>query len=76
MRAGPHEDVIPYFESIGYFCPKTVDVADFLQEIPKIEGHRFIKDTASLSKADAPRGTTALVAAWKVRNFLMLCQPY
>lgn len=49
-------------------------MADFLQEIPKIEGHRFIKDKGpdGLSKEMAPRGTTALVSAWKVGGKLVV----
>lgn len=62
---GPRDEILPYFESIGYHCPDNVDVADFLQELPKLEGRRFIKDSSTISAADAPRGTTALVAAWK-----------
>ena len=31
IYAGPVEDVVEYFESLGYALPATVDVADFLQ---------------------------------------------
>lgn len=39
---GPRDDAVPYFSSIGYEVPPSVDVADFLQELPTEEGKRFI----------------------------------
>jgi hypothetical protein len=38
-----------------------MDEADFLQELSKTEGHRFIKATTTMTHEQAPRGTTALV---------------
>jgi len=58
---GPRSYVLQYFESIGYHCPDNVDVADFLQELPTLEGRRFIDN----SKEDVPRGTAALVNTFK-----------
>ena len=92
---GPREQVLPYFASIGYECPATVDIADFLQVLPTPDGKLYMKahepltykealvadgttsdvaPTADVAKAPhtdapplvSPRGTTALVAAWKV----------
>ena len=39
---GPRDEAVPYFSSIGYDVPPSVDVADFLQELPTEEGQRFI----------------------------------
>jgi len=36
--AGPIEDVIAYFEALGYFMPATMDVADFLQGVTTADG--------------------------------------
>ncbi|CAM9211888.1 unnamed protein product [Ectocarpus fasciculatus] len=59
---GPVQDVLPYFESLGFVCPVHIDVADFLQELPTAEGRRFITDA---KKDTCPRGTSALVEAFK-----------
>jgi hypothetical protein len=59
---GPTTAVLNYFKSLGYSCPQNIDVADFLQELPTAEGHRFI-DQESLTTA--PRGTNALSEAFK-----------
>ena len=40
--AGPKDQAVSYFKSIGYEVPLFVDVADFLQELPTEEGKRFI----------------------------------
>jgi hypothetical protein len=53
--------VLEYFKSLGYICPPTVDLADFLQELPTPEGRRFIDK----SNPQAPRGTAALSAMYK-----------
>ena len=31
IYSGPLEEVVPYFESLGYFVPDSMDVADWLQ---------------------------------------------
>ena len=31
---GPREDVLEFFESVGFKCPERKGVADFLQEVP------------------------------------------
>eukprot|EP01038_Epipyxis_sp_PR26KG_P004915 gene4915-6878_t len=61
---GPRGEVLPYFDSLGYICPATVDVADFLQEIPTTEGIRYAT-SATIEAKDVPRGTHDLVARWK-----------
>ena len=33
---GPHEDVLEFFESVGFKCPERKGVADFLQEVPTL----------------------------------------
>ena len=86
LITGPREQVLPYFASIGYECPATVDIADFLQVLPTPDGKLYMKahepstykealvaDGTTSDKAPhtdapliSPRGTSALVAAWKV----------
>ena len=63
---GPREEVLPYFEHLGYFCPNSVDVADFLQELPTSEGSLYLRENEI--GHIAPRGTTQLVEAWKASD--------
>ena len=30
---GPREGILPFFESVGFFCPERRSVPDFLQEV-------------------------------------------
>jgi len=30
---GPREDVVPYFQSLGFYVPERKAVSDFLQEV-------------------------------------------
>jgi hypothetical protein len=41
VYAGPIEDVLDYFEQLGYKQPATMDVADFVQSIPTPDGAMF-----------------------------------
>jgi hypothetical protein len=59
--SGPTNQVLEYFDGLGYICPPTVDLADFLQELPTPEGKRFIER----NNTQAPRGTAALSAVYK-----------
>jgi ABC-type multidrug transport system ATPase subunit len=34
IYSGPVEDVVPYFESLGYVLPERMDPADWLQALP------------------------------------------
>ncbi len=38
IYAGPIDDVVEYFEGLGYMQPERMDVADFLQSIPTQDG--------------------------------------
>lgn len=51
IYAGPIDDVVEYFEGLGYTQPERMDVADFLQSIPTADGNLFFD--ASKSPADA-----------------------
>ncbi len=33
MFHGPREDVVPYFQSLGFYVPERKAVSDFLQEV-------------------------------------------
>jgi ABC-type multidrug transport system ATPase subunit len=47
VYAGPIDEVVDYFESLGYIQPATMDVADFLQSIPTTDGMMlFDKDSS------------------------------
>ncbi|KAK3241339.1 hypothetical protein CYMTET_48888 [Cymbomonas tetramitiformis] len=39
---GPREDILPYFEALGYKKPDRVDTADFLQEITSDLGSQYL----------------------------------
>jgi ABC-type multidrug transport system ATPase subunit len=76
---GPVEDVLEYFESIGYVCPSNVDVADFLQEVPMPEGQKYLKSSTEVVDGSEVLGgatthvvgTAQLAAAW---NASSLCK--
>ncbi len=44
---GPREDVVPYFQSLGFYVPERKAVSDFLQEVTskkdqKVGNHSYI----------------------------------
>jgi energy-coupling factor transporter ATP-binding protein EcfA2 len=41
---GPVEDVVPYFENLGYRIPVHMDVADWLQALPTKDGWIYLKE--------------------------------
>jgi ABC-type multidrug transport system ATPase subunit len=61
---GPTQSAVEYFESIGYICPKSVDPADFLQELPTMEGRRFVnrKFTGASMIDEIPLSCTTAVS--------------
>ena len=44
MYVGPKESVLPYFATLGFVCPRSVDVADFLQIIATPEGRMYMRE--------------------------------
>eukprot|EP00668_Euglena_longa_P020059 GGOE01024953.1.p1 GENE.GGOE01024953.1~~GGOE01024953.1.p1 ORF type:complete len:1437 (+),score=454.40 GGOE01024953.1:1098-5408(+) len=59
---GPREEVLPYFERLGFRCPPTKDAAEFLQEVtlPKsIERYRVSSDV------DVPMSPEDFGMAWQ-----------
>jgi len=42
IYSGPVEEVVPYFESIGYKLPDRMDAADWLQALPTKDGAKFL----------------------------------
>jgi len=46
IYSGPVEEVVPYFESLGYKLPDRMDPADFLQALPTEDGEEFIDSVA------------------------------
>lgn len=49
IYAGPIEDVVDYFASLGYIQPDRMDVADFLQSIPTPDGALLFDSSRSPS---------------------------
>ncbi|KAL3689857.1 hypothetical protein R1sor_016166 [Riccia sorocarpa] len=40
---GPRQDALPYFESLGYFKPNHVSIAEFLEEVADPEGVQYLQ---------------------------------
>jgi len=60
---GKREDVLPYFESIGFRCPADRDLADFIQEVTtslRVKYQVF---------ADAPKDEVEMALAWEASEF-------
>lgn len=47
VYAGPVEDVVDYFEALGYSLPATTDVADFMQSVTTVDGALLFNPEAS-----------------------------
>lgn len=47
IYSGPVQDVVPYFESLGYELPERMDPADWLQALPTKDGAQFLRVCAS-----------------------------
>jgi len=62
---GPTTTVLQYFKDLGFHCPEIMDVADFLQEVPTIDGKRFTEGHKTAAGGAPPIGTDELVKAWK-----------
>ncbi|GBG35303.1 ABC transporter G family member 31, partial [Hondaea fermentalgiana] len=60
---GPRENVLPYFESIGFTCPEEMDVADFIQEVTTPD-RQFYQ-----TRPDAPADEKAMADAWAESPF-------
>lgn len=63
IYAGPIDDVVEYFEGLGYMQPERMDVADYLQSIPTVDGSLLFD--ASKSPSDAHYTTEDFVEAFK-----------
>ncbi|RLN31597.1 hypothetical protein BBJ28_00024454 [Nothophytophthora sp. Chile5] len=44
MYNGPREDVVPYFETLGFKCPHGRDVADYLLDLGTNQQHKYQAD--------------------------------
>ncbi|KAG7350244.1 ABC-2 type transporter-domain containing protein [Nitzschia inconspicua] len=54
IYSGPVQDVVPYFESLGYQLPERMDPADWLQAIPTKDGLQYLSNAAAeTSKEEA-----------------------
>lgn len=54
-----------YFADLGYICPPLVDDADFLQELPTLNGRRFLSTS---SPPRIPHTAKGFEAAWKASD--------
>ncbi|CAK9076892.1 ABC transporter G family member 31 (ABC transporter ABCG.31) (AtABCG31) (Pleiotropic drug resistance protein 3) (AtPDR3) [Durusdinium trenchii] len=52
------ENVLPYFESIGFRCPRNRDIADFIQEVTTDMRAKY------QFKSDAPKSESEMAQAW------------
>mmetsp|Transcript_19064 Transcript_19064/g.72080 ORF Transcript_19064/g.72080 Transcript_19064/m.72080 type:complete len:1408 (-) Transcript_19064:508-4731(-) len=59
---GPRDEILPYFEDMGFHRPPLKDVADFLQEVTTADGQAYI-DFNSASKP--PRTSTEFLERWQ-----------
>lgn len=37
---GPREEVVPYFQSLGFYIPERKAVSDFLQEVTSVKDQK------------------------------------
>ncbi|KAL3669611.1 hypothetical protein V7S43_004996 [Phytophthora oleae] len=51
MYNGPREQVVPYFEHLGFVCPTDKDVADFLMDLGTVQQYQYEAKT----NAGSPR---------------------
>ncbi|KAG6540811.1 hypothetical protein Mapa_017836 [Marchantia paleacea] len=40
---GPRQDALPYFESLGFYKPKHVSIAEFLEEVTTSDGLKYLQ---------------------------------
>ena len=52
IYSGRVEDVVPYFESLGYELPERMDVADWLQALPTTDGAQFLKNKIETAESN------------------------
>ena len=58
MFHGPKEEVVPFFQSMGFYVPERKAVSDFLQEVtsPKDQAVRLFTTHGSHLKAEVKAG--------------------
>jgi ABC-type multidrug transport system ATPase subunit len=54
IYSGPVEDVVPYFESLGYRLPERMDAADWLQALPTKDGAEFLESRRGGQNEEGP----------------------
>ncbi|KAL3909715.1 MAG: hypothetical protein SGILL_007978, partial [Bacillariaceae sp.] len=59
IYSGPVQDVVPYFESLGYQLPERMDAADWLQALPTKDGAMFLKGNTDGKAEEGPAETTS-----------------
>eukprot|EP00547_Thalassionema_nitzschioides_P003473 CAMPEP_0194202806 /NCGR_PEP_ID=MMETSP0156-20130528/2735_1 /TAXON_ID=33649 /ORGANISM="Thalassionema nitzschioides, Strain L26-B" /LENGTH=1424 /DNA_ID=CAMNT_0038928407 /DNA_START=109 /DNA_END=4383 /DNA_ORIENTATION=+ len=52
IYSGPVEEVVPYFESLGYELPERMDPADWLQALPTKDGVDYLKGGRTTGESD------------------------
>lgn len=58
IYSGPVEEVVPYFESLGYKLPDRMDAADWLQALPTKDGENFIEAVDRDGFVETPKHLT------------------
>ena len=46
IYSGKVEDAVGYFESLGYFLPERMDVAEWMQSLPTADGAQFLRNSS------------------------------
>lgn len=65
---GQREGIIPFFASMGFYCPPRKDVADYLQEVTTDEGNMYLMpegERAAQGLPPAPTSTAGFVECFQ-----------
>ena len=74
---GPVDEVLPYFEGLGFVCPKDKDTAEFLQEVTLPKGMRKYRSGGGDGDGDYPTTTLQALVGWDgVMRWVPTMQPY
>lgn len=52
---GPREEVVPYFQSLGFYIPERKAVSDFLQEVTSVKDQKVALPSLFVSLHMSPK---------------------
>mmetsp|Transcript_33421 Transcript_33421/g.76369 ORF Transcript_33421/g.76369 Transcript_33421/m.76369 type:complete len:1390 (-) Transcript_33421:90-4259(-) len=63
---GKREEILPYFESLGFRCPPRKDIADYLQEVTTKDGGQYLMPAEELQAKGItpPKTNEEFVKRW------------